>query len=521
MVWKADDPPGNESAKCRWEVVKYTRGKGLDIGCGACKQFPHWIGVDNCKDVKLFNQSMDPDVVVDTAEDLSLFAAQSMDFVFSSHLLEHIPYERVAETLKEWMRVLKNKGYLVLYLPDEDEYPKVGEPGANVDHQWNVNYDRVIEAMKDLSWDLIDFQKRNQEREYSLLFVFQKTGSGQHYSWKHPKPKKTCGVVRYGAFGDLLQASSVLAGLKKQGYHITLYSSPPGDDVVKYDPNIDAFYTQDKDQVPNHYLGEFWEYQRKKYDKWVNLSETVEGTFLAMPGRAVHGFPPKLRERLMNHNYLEMQHAVAGIPHDPQVRFYPTAAETGWARAERAKMGEYVIGWPLAGSSVHKTWGGLDNILASLMLQFPQVDVVLMGGDACKLLEAGWENEPRIKKTSGKWSIRQSLAFLQHVDMVIGPETGTVNSVSQLSIPKVVFLSHSTHENLTRDWVNVYPLYSKSTICPGRGNNEALACHQMHYGWDNCKRTENGISQCMEDLTVQEAWNVICPLVKRALEKAA
>lgn len=521
MTWKATDPQGNESAKVRWEVVKYTRGKGLDIGCGAWKQFPHWIGVDNRLDTKLFNQAMDPDVTVDTAEDLSLFASNSLDFVFSSHLLEHIPYERVPATLKEWMRVLKPRGYLVLYLPDEDEYPKVGAEGANPDHKWNVSYDKVIDAMQSLGWDLVDFQKRNEGLEYSLLFVFQKLGSGHRFSHKKPKPEKTVGVVRYGAIGDLLQASSVLAGLKKQGYHVTLFSSPPQNEAVLHDPNIDELYLQDKDQVPNHYLGDFWAYQKKRFDKWVNLSESIEGTFLALPGRTLHGWPAAVRHRLMNVNYLEAQHAIAEVPHEPRVKFYPTEDETRWAKKERAKMGPFVIAWPLAGSSVHKTWGGLDNILASLMLEFPQVHVVLMGNEACQLLEQGWEKEPRVHRTSGKWTVRQGLSFIEHADMVIGPETGLVNAVAQLSIPKVVFLSHSTHENLTRDWVNVHPLASERTVCPGRGNNDSPACHQLHYGWDHCKKTANGIAQCMEDISVEQAWKVIWHCVTWALEARA
>jgi predicted SAM-dependent methyltransferase/ADP-heptose:LPS heptosyltransferase len=521
MTWSEKDPTGNESAKIRWEIVNYTRGKGLDLGCGPWKQFPHWIGVDNRKDSALFGQTMDPDVTVDTAEDLSLFASASLDFCFSSHLLEHIPYERVPDTLKEWMRVIKPKGYLVLYLPDEDEYPKVGEPCANVDHKWNVSYDKLLKAMERLPFDLVDFQKRNNDKEYSLLFVFQKVGTGQHFSWKNPKPKKTAGVVRYGAFGDLLQASSVLAGLKRQGFHVTLYCSPPQNEIVKFDPHVDTFYVQDKDQVPNQYLGDFWEYQRKKFDRWVNLSESVEGTFLALPGRTIHYWPPALRHELMNVNYLEAQHKIARIPHDPKVRFYASPEEVTWARKEREKMGEFVIAWPLAGSSVHKTWGGLDHIIASLMLQFPKVHVVLMGNEACKLLEQGWEKEPRVHLRSAVWTIRESLAFIEHADMVIGPETGVVNAVANSPIPKVVLLSHSTHENLTRDWVNVHPLSSKDTHCPGRGDNEAPACHQLHYGWQHCKKTENGLAQCQEDITAEQAWAVISSVISRALEKAA
>jgi ADP-heptose:LPS heptosyltransferase/predicted SAM-dependent methyltransferase len=523
VTWRKDDPPGNESGKIKWEIVKWTRGKGLDVGSGMWKTYPHFIGVDNKVDAQLFNQPINPDVTIDTAEKLDLFASQSMDFVFSSHLLEHIKPESVGATLKEWMRVIKNRGYLVLYLPDEDEYPKVGQPGANPDHKWNVNYDRVIEYMKGAgSWDLVDFQKRNEDKEYSLFFVFQKVGSGQHFSYKNKvKPEKTCGVVRYGAFGDLIQTSSILAALKKEGYHVTLYTSPPGDTVVKNDPNIDEFYVQDKDQVPNHLLGEFWEWHRKKYDKWVQLSESVEGSFLALPGRSIHEWPPALRHKLLNKNYLETMHEIAGVPYEPKMRFYATEDEKRWAKKERAKMGQFCIAWPVAGSSVHKTWQGLDNVIASLMLEFPQTHVVLMGNDAGRILQQGWEKEPRVHMTCGEWSIRQSLAFMDVCDMAIGPETGVMNAAAQLSYPKVVILSHSTDENLTRDWVNTHVLASDNTVCPGRGNNEAPACHQLHYGWKHCKKTDNGVAQCMEDITVEYAWRVIWHVVTWAMEKAA
>ena len=65
-MWQASDPQGNEAAKVRWDIVEFTRGKGLDLGCGPNKAFPHFIGVDSCKDAELFGISMKPDVQVET-----------------------------------------------------------------------------------------------------------------------------------------------------------------------------------------------------------------------------------------------------------------------------------------------------------------------------------------------------------------------------------------------------------------------------------------------------------------------
>jgi ADP-heptose:LPS heptosyltransferase len=511
MTWSKETSQENETAKIRWELPQYTRGVGLDIGCGAWKGFPHFIGVDNGHH-ETYGQQIKPDIKMDGSK-LTIFASQSLDFIYSSHLLEHFPYEQVPEVLKEWWRTIKIGGHLCLYLPSEDLYPKVGEYGANGDHKWNVNEDKVIEAMPG-HWDLLRSEKRGEADEYSIFLVFKRLSKGREFSYRNPKPKKTCGLCRYGAFGDNLMASSVLAGLKQQGYHITMYASPPGVEAILHDPNVDKFYLQDRDQVPNFALGDFWANEKKKYDKWVNLSETMEGTFLALPGRTPYEWRPDIRHKHMNVNYLEHQHLIAGVPHNPQVRFYATPEEKEWAKRERSKMGSHAVVWSLAGSSTHKTHACLDQIIARLMISYPKLHVVLVGGPEATILEAGWENEPRVHRTCGKWSIRNTLAFLDQADLVVGPETGVLNAASHLSIPKLVFLSHSTVENLTRDWTNTISLSSKHTVCPGRGNNEAPACHQLHYGWVNCKKTEKGVAQCQDDISNEEVWENIQKLIE-------
>ena len=539
MVWRREDPQGDEAGKIRWELVKWTRGRGLDIGCGPQKAFPHFIGVDNNIDASLFGIQARPDVWIEDAQDLRLFASEQYDFAFSSHLLEHIPFENVVKTLKEWLRVIKIGGYLILYLPDETLYPKVGEEGANIDHKWNVSYAKVVDLMQKAGhWDLVDWQRRDQDREYSLFFVFQKKDRGHAFTCAKSPPKALrAAVVRYGAYGDLVQASSVCAGLKRQGYHVTMFCSNPAADVIKHDPNIDEFYYQEINQVPNAALTQFWEYHKPKYDKWVQLSESVEGQLLSIPDRAPHGWSPAARHRLMNHNYLEMMHEVAGVPHVPRAHFYPTPAEIEWAKAERARIGgRHVIVWALSGSSVHKKWPWVDNVIMAMLNEFPDVNFVLVGGPDCVLLEQGWfkvndgepvrdDNgrrvvaEPRVQPRAGDWSIRETLAFCQIADAVVGPETGVLNSVSCEPMPKVVFLSHSTDENLTRDWVETHVITSEVTDCPGRGKAEAPACHQLHYNWNHCKNAiapdgePSGVAQCMWDIpaehVVRVLWHVI------------
>lgn len=511
MVWDRSAPYKAESKKIVWHVAPYLKGRGLDIGAGDFKVLPHVISVDNMHHAQ-FGFSMRPDVLVKSAENLDVFATQSMDFIYSSHLLEHM--EDPEKTLREWWRIVKPKGYMILYLPHEDLYPKVGEEGANPDHKHNLNEDKIIGWMpKNALWDLEICEKRDQDDEYSFLMVFRKLERAigrlkQSKSYLDPQPDKTACVVRYGAFGDLMMASSVFAGLKKQGYHVTVFASPPGSDVIMNDPNIDKLVLFDVDQVPNANLGDFWAVQKKKFDKFVNLCESVEATFLALPDRSPSFWPAALRHKLLDYNYLQFSHDLAGISHEPNVRFYATSDEKKWADETRRKIGgDLLVMWSLAGSSVHKTWAGLDNIIASILVNFPTAHIVLVGGADCQILEAGWENEQRVHCFSGKWKMRQTLSFIDQCDLIIGPETGVLNAASCLDVTKICFLSHSSHENLTRDWKNVIALSSVKTSCPGRGDNAAPACHLMHFGWDRCKKNEeSGTAQCQADITIDEVW---------------
>lgn len=508
MTWDVNAPYRAESRKIVWQVAPYLRGRGIDVGAGTFKVLPQAISVDNGTDNVLFGMAFRPDVWVPNAEELGIFGSKSMDFVYSSHLLEHLEHPQKA--LHEWWRLIKDGGVMILYLPHDELYPKVGEPGANVDHKHNLNEAKVIAWFEELpgGWDLERCERRNQDDEYSFLMILRKVKGGHRFSYLLPKPLKTACVVRYGAFGDMMMASPIFRGLKAEGYHVTVFASPPGSDVITNDPNIDKLVLFDKDQVPNGDLGAFWEAQAKNFDRFVNLSESCEGSLLAIVNRAPYLWPPKLRHSMMNRNYVEFAHEVAGLPHDPKIVFYPTAEEVRWASLTRERMkAKQVLLWSLAGSSVHKTWAGLDNIVASVLTAHPDCGIVFVGGLESKILEQGWEKEPRVYRRCGEWTIRQSLAFLSQVDVVIGPETGILNAAASLDAIKILFLSHSTHENLSRDWRNVIALTSEKTTCPGRGNNEAPACHQLHYGWQFCRKVEEmGVAACQADISVEEVW---------------
>lgn len=315
------------------------------------------------------------------------------------------------------------------------------------------------------------------------------------FSHRVAKPQKTCAVLRYGGLGDALQAISILPWLKDEGYHITMYTVPSAWEVIKHDPHIDEVVLQDVDDIPNHELGEFWAYTAKKYDRFINLSESVERTLLAMPGTTNHGWSHAMRAKYLDVNYMQFVHDIAGVPFPAHVKFYPTQAEWEWALKEIERIGGRPIMWVLSGSAVHKVWPHLDEVIAAVLRADPTYQFVLVGDADTKMLQQGLEEIEQVHCKAGEYSIRETMALARVCDLVIGPETGVMNAIAYEHVPnKIVILSHSTIQNLTRDWVNTTSLHAKHTPC--------YPCHQIHFDFKHCKEVE-GIAACQRDISAE------------------
>jgi len=175
MAWNKDDfiSNGREVDKCRNRLKQYCKGIGLDIGCGSMieekgypqenKIVPYAIGFD-----KGYTN------VRGTAEKLPWFTNESMDFIFSSHLLEHI--KDYKSCLKEWWRVLKVGGFLVLYLPHNNFYPRINTGLGNPDHKHDFDPLMLLDSIKSLKFkfDIVHIQEHNEANEYSFDFVIRK-----------------------------------------------------------------------------------------------------------------------------------------------------------------------------------------------------------------------------------------------------------------------------------------------------------------------------------------------------------
>jgi SAM-dependent methyltransferase len=106
---------------------KYCRGLGIDIGCGNDPIDP---GDD--REVYMFDMIHGQG----DATFLHHVGNERFDYVHSSHLLEHIADDATA--IKNWWRVLKPGGYMILLLPERDLYEKKRTLPSN----WNGDHKR-------------------------------------------------------------------------------------------------------------------------------------------------------------------------------------------------------------------------------------------------------------------------------------------------------------------------------------------------------------------------------------------
>jgi len=441
-MWRAETSRGHEASKVRWFAIPYLRGRGIDVGCGNDKVLPSAIGVDPVVGI-------DGRKIADVQADgrrLDLFADASLDYVFSSHFLEHVEEWRGA--LAEWWRVLRPGGHLILYLPHAHHYPRRGTPGASLDHKHDFVPEDVLEAMKQVmaasGGDVLEDEERCEGNEYSFFQVYRK-GSGGPVSvtpWRrHPR---SCLVIRFGGYGDALMASSILPHLKREGWWVAFHTEDTGAEALRHDPHVDEFVVAPPATLALEQLGIYWRALATRYDRVINLCEAIEGVLLKVPNQAEYYWPDEVRRRLCAFNYCELLHAIAQVPYGFEQRFHPSPEERQWVLEMAGR--ERTVAWALSGSAHHKVWPWVGPALVQLLERHPDCRVFLLGGPqdrekgetlleclrACQGRLSG-----RVTSLVDRCTMRQAMALAQLAHVVVGPETALLNAVALESNRKV------------------------------------------------------------------------------------
>jgi SAM-dependent methyltransferase len=120
-------------------VTRYFKGTGIDIG-----GFPDPLSLYT-EFFPLIESVRIWDLMDGDAELMHLVGDDEFDFVVSSHCLEHLQDPYIG--LKNWFRILKPEGHLVVTIPEEDLYEQGTWPSnKNLDHKWSFT------VWKENSW---------------------------------------------------------------------------------------------------------------------------------------------------------------------------------------------------------------------------------------------------------------------------------------------------------------------------------------------------------------------------------
>lgn len=451
----------------RFRGVGYLRDRGLSFGLGI-DLFPRTAVAPG-----KFSLNMDlmphPQVAVCDGR-VDIFQDDTFDHVAVGPALALAPDPQ--GVLKQLVSKLKMRGHLVVYMPEKNPHPQV-----------KVTF--TPQGLLDLigttgAWKV----KMNITREGDTLIVAKKV-PGPKGSLEMPKPVNPKGracIARYGALGDMVLLTPLIRQLAADGYEVTMNITPYAAPLLENNPHVANIVLQEKDAIPNQDLGPYWAEWAGDYEKYINLSESIEGRLLKVENRKEFYTSKDWRHNNCGYmNYQDWTMELGGYPNLKGQRgeLFFNRNEILQVRKFRDELkGKFVILWGLNGSSHHKVYPLLEPVAYDFLSRHPDAVMILCGGPEAVRYEF---QHPQVIPTAGKWPLRQTLATIaMGTDLVVGPESMIVNIASCYDVPKIVFLSHSSQDNLTKYWANCTALEPDTATAP------CYPCHQLHYSLESC-----------------------------------
>ena len=171
----------SETAKCRERLSKFCKGNGLDIGYGGDPIVPTAITLDLPKPYTKVGDH--PQNLKGDCRDLYWFKDNSLDYIYSSHLVEDFRLDQIKSIIWEWARVIKPGGNIVLYLPNEQRYRKHCEEKGSPRNANHKNDNFSIDTIKTLleegpsvigSFELEIIHENPECEKYSFEIVLRK-----------------------------------------------------------------------------------------------------------------------------------------------------------------------------------------------------------------------------------------------------------------------------------------------------------------------------------------------------------
>lgn len=163
----------SETNGARPYLEKYCTGDGIDVGCGHDPIKPSSIAMDQPQGYTKVGTSAIQ--LHGDAQNLHWFRDGVLDYLYSSHVLED--FTTTVPILKEWARVVKKGGNVVVYVPEEPIYKahcKATGQGYNLAHKLDhFGIDYLRDCLKQIP-ELKEIHYTGLVNTYSFGLVLQK-----------------------------------------------------------------------------------------------------------------------------------------------------------------------------------------------------------------------------------------------------------------------------------------------------------------------------------------------------------
>lgn len=277
-------------------------------------------------------------------------------------------------------------------------------------------------------------------------------------------------VCRIAAIGDCIQVTPLVRYLKEQGNEVYLMTSEWGVDIFKHNPFVDKLILYKHDTVPVEELYNYFNTKGKENgcDKVINLNECVEVKYLFHASDPVYNYSKAERFIRGNMNHYDAVFEAAGFPEVTGKRpemYFSEAEEQASAEFRKDLLGKFVIVWCLAGSARHKAYPFTRVVMEELLTKYPDMVIITVGDSFCKVFEEGLEHDRCIHR-SGEWTIRETAIACKYASLIIAPETGVAHFAGCFDTPKIIFLTHTTKECLSKYFINDFSVEAKVDCAP-------------------------------------------------------
>lgn len=166
----------SETSKHRELVKQFCCGNGLDLGSAGDPIVPTAIQIEHPNNYCPFFDTRYPPQIRGDATQLVWFKDNCLDFVFSSHLIEDFTPEEQRNICKEWGRVIKRGGHLVILAPEQGRWREALRKGQPPNHAHRHEpplgfFTQMFKAFG--GWDILADNFCNKT-DYGMYFVARK-----------------------------------------------------------------------------------------------------------------------------------------------------------------------------------------------------------------------------------------------------------------------------------------------------------------------------------------------------------